>query len=76
MVQPDSLADDLGRKSMTVMRIGRWHHIPVSPTTVTAAKPDYRDNPQASVSAQLDQMTNSGSVAAFRRERDPIQADP
>jgi len=44
MVQLDTVADDLSREPMTVMRIGRWHHIPVSPATAAAAKPDCRDN--------------------------------
>ena len=44
VVQPDSVADDLSRKPMTVMRVGLWHHVPVSPAFAAAANPDYRDN--------------------------------
>jgi hypothetical protein len=43
VVQPDSVADDLGRKPMTAVRVGRWRHIPVSPAYLAAAKPGYRD---------------------------------
>jgi hypothetical protein len=44
LIQPDSVADDLGRKPMTVMRVGWWHHVPVSPNSFDPANPDYRDN--------------------------------
>jgi hypothetical protein len=40
----DRVADDLGREPMMIVRIGRWHHVPVSPASLAAAKPGYRDD--------------------------------
>jgi hypothetical protein len=44
VVQPDSVADDLGGEPVAVVGIGWRLHAAVSPASADAAMPGYRDN--------------------------------
>jgi hypothetical protein len=44
VVQPDSIADDLGGEPVAVVGIGWRLHAAVSPASADAAMPGYRDN--------------------------------
>jgi hypothetical protein len=44
VIQPHSMADDLGREAMAVVRIGWWLHAATLVRLSRAANPGYRDN--------------------------------
>jgi hypothetical protein len=87
MIQPNRVGDDLGGEPMTVVRVGRWHHVPISPASVAAAKPDYRDNAVWTAASTARRLIRPGlpprhcpfrrvSVAATSAFEDLVSAPP
>ena len=52
VIQPYSMADELGRKAMAVMRVGWWLHATTFVRLSRAANPGYRDNAVATLAAE------------------------
>ena len=69
MIQPDRMADDLGRKAMAVVRIGRGFHAAslagLQPAGQTRL-PGYRDNATRAPTGKL-MITMLGAIAEFER---------